>query len=815
MAKRYHKPLKIRIKDAFGRINKVDVLGINDEHIASLRDDEDFTNFYNNENFRNNISDFRYVVEPKNTANINNVESTKKAFKSVAKSYFKTNNVNVDVGGKALDLYGDRLYKPSTSSTRFLQGLDENKSEIVSNTPNTKLIDIARRKDAAQFYKILDESGLSEYSTVSEKADAIRSFIRKRNMTRSKNSKLDLFASSVVWDASKDTVWQKSLERDFGKNAFRDINKTLGRDKSTEYDANKIMQKQIRKKWGGKNEFSRKIFNEIKSEFGFRTDVETMEFLDSDDGRRAYRDKLAEKVYDNEIKPKKANSIIKKQNLGRALELEAQNIGKRKISDTEQKTLVGNALLDYSSTSPNTMSKFLWEKLKENPEALEALATNNYDAVRQLKPSSVDFNELHAFYGKTPKKQHLKRLVEHGIDITGAPADIQDYLAGTVTKPYTDRGRGESKGSNSSSYSSSSGSSSSRRGRTITSTGGSLLGTEKIKYIKGEAHVVKEKGRIASALYGAGGKIKSRLAPKKKDYESIYRKLNDRDDLKYLTEEEKRYASRANVATRQNIIRKGRKMYLDPAYRAKQGAKKEERKGIYEAKLLKAHKMSQRRAKAATSPWWNVWYSLTRNIWVLIGIFLILALLFLPIGMFYVLGWAIAVGVVSLVMFVIWVFIEIWWMIAQVITSFINLVGQAIIGVANYVGAAITGALGQEFTPFSHQLVQNMNLVERDPLTGERKILGITWGEWNLVPPDFLKLNEFMPRKFDSDVLIVKAWPALRDFFKWYTEPIGQRYTEWISHAEWYYVGAIIGVPIVLIIIGIVVAALYFRRKMI
>ncbi len=293
-----------------------------------------------------------------------------------------------------------------------------------------------------------------------------------------------------------------------------------------------------------------------------------------------------------------------------------------------------------------------------------------------------------------------------------------------------------------------------------------------------------------------------------------FRKLQKQPYSKYLSIGQMERAASVDPVSRKMLLAQAKKMYRDPAYRAKIQAKREAGKGYYEARLERARRESQRRMKAAKSPFWRAWYGLSHNLWVLIGVVLAIAILFLPIGMFHVLGWALAVGIVSLVMFIIWVFIELWWMIAQALVAVINLFGQVIVGVFNYIGGAIAGALGQSFTPFQHILVQNMHIVERGP-NGERIILGITWGEWNLIPPSFLKLDEFMPREFDTDVLIVKLWPALRSFFNWYTNPIAERYTAWISTAPWYVVGATIGIPIALIIIAIVVAALYVRRKMI
>lgn len=811
MAKKYSKPLRTRVKDAFGRINKVTVKGEDGSVLREIASDNDFTNFYNNPTHRNNANKYTYEVEPKNTSNLNNVKSSTSGFKKITESYTKKKNIKVSPGGSAKEKFGEEGYKPKTSTSKFLQGLDNHKMQIVDDTPNSRLVEIAKRKDASRYFDIIDDSGLNEYNTDAEKADAIRDFVRKRNMTRSKNSKVDLYASGVVWDAGKDSKYVNPLKRDYGKVAYNNVDNTLKKNKSTQRDALKIMKKRVRNKYGNKGSTERKIFDNIKHEMNFQTDVDTMKFLEKDDGKRVFEEKLAEKVGNNNIKKSKANSIAQKYNL-RKINTDEIQVNK-KLSTSKQRKLVGQSILGYSGTTAgNKASRFLHDKLKKDPEALRAMESGDENALWNHKPKSVSFNEIHAYYGGTPTKKHLKKMKEHGIDITGAPPDIEDYLSGTKEKTSSSRGRGRprksSSGSSSSSYSSG-------RGRSSYSKGGSLLGEEEISWIGGKPHIRKKRGKIGSWIHNAGGSIKSKIKPKKRDYNKTYNKLRDREDLKYLTDEELKYAARTNPATRSNIVRKGRKMFFNKGYRAKQRAKEEERKGRYEAKLMAAQKQSKRRMKAASSPWWRVWYTLTHNIWVMIGLFLVISLLFLPIGLFHVLGWAIAVGMVSLVLFVIWAFIEFWWLIAQGITAMINLLGQLIVNLVNFVGQAVTNPLGMEFTPFEHTMVRNMAIADIDPDTGERVILGIKWGEFNLIPPDFLKLNSFMPEEFDTDVLIAKIWPSISGFFNWYTQPIADRYTEWIESAPWYTVGAMIGIPVVLIIIGIVLAVYYVRRKMI
>jgi hypothetical protein len=469
-------------------------------------------------------------------------------------------------------------------------------------------------------------------------------------------------------------------------------------------------------------------------------------------------------------------------------------------NERQQKTVIGR-LLDYKSSAEQRVAvKLLHQKMSQDPEAVKALQKGTDDEVRAKLPKSVSYHELRSIEGKDVNASVIKHLRKAGVEVTDLPPDLEAKASGEYYKPIGKTPREKTIRATT------------PKSRIVTG-GVGLLGSKKVGYVGGRPVWVKTPGRIQTALAGIGGKIKSIVTPGKKDKEKIYRELKEREDLRYLTDEEKRYAAYASPVTRRQIIQRGRRMYYDEAYRAKQLAKKERRRGFYQAKLEKAMIESERRHKAAVSPWWRAWYGLTHNTKILVGVALIVSLLFLPIGLFHVLGWAIAVGVVSLVMFVIWVFVELWWLIAQGLVGIINLIGQAITSVFNWIGSSFTNAVGQSFTPFKHILVQNVKLVSTTG--GRRTILGITWGEWNLVPPSFLKLDSFMPTKFDTDVLITKIWPALRGFFDWYTKPIAEHYTNWISQAEWYHVGAAIGIPIVIIIIIVVVVILHIRRKLV
>jgi len=86
-------------------------------------------------------------------------------------------------------------------------------------------------------------------------------------------------------------------------------------------------------------------------------------------------------------------------------------------------------------------------------------------------------------------------------------------------------------------------------------------------------------------------------------------------------------------------------------------------------------------------------------------------------GMFYVLGWALAVAVVALFQFIVWVFMEIWFLLAQFVVAIVSLIGQMVVMLINKVGQAlggIVGVKGQDYELFEYQTVQNMLMFEKN-----------------------------------------------------------------------------------------------------
>jgi len=818
-------------KDAIGR-GPIRVKGQDDSFIKELKNTNEFLEFFKKENHKLNAERYRYEQKLKTVSKReaqSNVINSKKSVKRAVQAATGVRNVEVDVSDDSKDWTGDLNVKPKSGKQEIKKRLEEKKDTIVSNQTisDDRLVQIASRKDTKQYLDVI--KGF-EYEDNKQKADAIRNYIASRNMVTGKSNKGNAYATAIVLEAAKESPnLTENMKKDYGRANYEELEKTFARNVSSPSTEIQIRHKAIKKEYGKPGTPSMRIFKRIQAEHNLN-EIDTSKYLKTAAGKTEFEHKIIE-----EFKAGKGKTI-KKHELNRALE--KHGFGKKAWDDTklpkrytdfEQKVNVGRDIFGFTGkTSAGTadISKFTYNKIAQNPEALKAMREGK--DFTQYAPKSISYNELREFVGKEPKLQQLKRAQANGIEITGAPPDIEAKLSGvTVTgKPSTSKkefmfgktstggGRGAPSGG----------------GRTKASyaKGGSLLSEEEIYYSKGRAYTRKKQGRIAASLSRARKRVPGLRSAEEKEQarsekqrkyqkrvEKIYEELKKRKDLQYLTPEEQWEAASSDPAKRRLIIRKGRHMYFDKSYRDKQIAKREEKEGLQAARLTRAQRLSKQRMRAAASPFWRAWYWISHNTFLFLGILIAVAILFIPVGLFYVVGWALAVGMASLVMFIIWVFMEFWWFIAQGLVAVINLIGQAIVNVINWIGGGIAGALGMEFTPFEHTLVQNMGIAERDPITGERRILGITWGEWNLVPPDFMKLDEFMPREFDTDVIITKLWPAISGFFEWYTKPIADRYTEWISEAEWWVVGATIGIPIVLIIIAVAIGLLYIRRKMI
>jgi hypothetical protein len=192
------------------------------------------------------------------------------------------------------------------------------------------------------------------------------------------------------------------------------------------------------------------------------------------------------------------------------------------------------------------------------------------------------------------------------------------------------------------------------------------------------------------------------------------------------------------------------------------------------------------------------------------------------LGLFYVVGWAMAVALVTLIQFLVWVFISIWFVLAQGIVALIGGIGQLFIGAVNGLFGALTGWMGQPYQPLNWQWIQNMPMFKQDAngnwilltytdANGRRQMM--TWGLANLVPPSFLKLDLFMPKTFDTNPIIAYIIPGLKEWFYWFYNPIAQMYTNWIQTQPWYIIGVTAGMPFVITIVVILLAYWYYRAK--
>jgi len=336
---------------------------------------------------------------------------------------------------------------------------------------------------------------------------------------------------------------------------------------------------------------------------------------------------------------------------------------------------------------------------------------------------------------------------------------------------------------------------------------GLLFGSTEVKFRKGgklplvETYVGRLSpsgihARIANYIHSLPEREKRKIEKKLRKYKQLgYDKVLTEDELLILaTTKDPVYKVRKLLQTR--------RMLTDEAYYEKVMSKKLKRKTEVELQATKMVKEFEKRKRALQSPFWSAWYNFSTKTKIILSFIIAASILFMPVGAFHVGGWALAVGVTALLSFVIWVFMEAWHLIAQGIVSIINLAGQTVINVINAIGKSISNFLGYTFSPMSFELVKNMKI-----RIGEGT--GLSWGEWNLVPPSFMRLEHFMPVTFDTDPIIAKIYPPIAKLFSIIYGPIAERYVAWIKTAEWYYVGAIIGIPLV---IAIVIIAYVIRR---
>jgi hypothetical protein len=334
----------------------------------------------------------------------------------------------------------------------------------------------------------------------------------------------------------------------------------------------------------------------------------------------------------------------------------------------------------------------------------------------------------------------------------------------------------------------------------------------------------KTSGSISEFGRKTKDKLQRVIKPKKKEREKQFLKeFGETYPSDYL-EDAKRKMKEGNWLQRRLLEHEAKRMAYDVEYRANKLAEKELDRGIATAKYTKAHKKAEAIQKAATSPFYAAWHRFSFiTKWVIV-LAVAAAVAFLPIGMFYVLGWALAVGVIALIQFIVWVFMEIWLLLAQAIVMIVSLVGQGVSFIINFVGRSFAGMTGGEYVESEFLSVQNMLMFTRlddgtfvvsiyEDEKGVKQLL--TWGQLNLTPPSFLNLENFKPTEFDTNTILGYILPPVKNFFSWLYSPIANRYTLWMADpaTAWYWPGIVIGVPAILIIITAIFGYRFFKKK--
>ncbi len=814
--------LESAIRSDFGKINQVNVGGKTYSSAdALIRDIKQ-----GNQDTIQNLRHSEHVVDAR--AKGSTTES-KRQYATNALSSYKTNiqralrsldtkrsepKIKIEHQGWLRETYGDN-YKRKNRLPDYQTFINKNKREFLNKVSDDEIINIAKRNGVEQYYELVGKSGLSEKGDKQRVADLIRDAAAGEEFKASGSGKEAGWLKSIVFEAGKRTNRVRP-DTNYGSDSYKKMDRFFGKFRSNSKNVVNLEDKMIKKRYGNDSS-AIDLLKEVKKETGSRSLAQVENDIANDENtqriaRQILSDKLS-KAGTTETQFKAANRTLSKLGIG-GPKFEKENLTVRSARKERAQRV---ELVKAAGLSDNFANDPIGHLLrKKTIHKINTLEHGSSEDIREILPNSVSFKDIFDSSKKTQLNM-VKKLIEHDIEVRDLPNEYKDKLSGVQVNSSSKSGKKSSRSSSSFSKGGS------RRSGSTAKSGDGWLESEEIKYTAGgRAKIVKHRGKIGQALHNTKSKIpgvgdkKERYRKKKRAWDEEYNRLDDDETLKYLTNDEKRYiAQKANPIEKRNMITKAQRMYYDPAYRAKITAKNEEKVGIYEAKVHRAKREAQQRKKAAMSPWWKAWYAITKNLWVLVGIVAAISIMFIPIGLFFVTGWLIAAGLVSLFMFIIWVFIELWFMIAMALTTVINFIGQAIVMAINGVGATLANALGQEYTPFEHTLVRNMNIAQINPETGQREILGITWGQFNLTPPDFLSLNSFKPTEFDTDTILAKIFPPIRDFFNWYTAPLAQRWTDWIANAEWYTIATVAGTPLVLIIIGVVAGGYYLRRRMI
>ena len=455
---------------------------------------------------------------------------------------------------------------------------------------------------------------------------------------------------------------------------------------------------------------------------------------------------------------------------------------------------------NYHQILPSKLFPYLQDD-EFRKKAEEYTKRGDYDSLREyirnrIQGKTFDYNELQKILGTEKIRQDvLDKLDNAGIKVIGEPRPID--VSGIKANIKSER-MNLIKGGGIFSRPSSGG------GRPVyrSTKSGLIFGSPGVSWSPSGPHLRETAGKLSATniSHYFGKRSKSRRAARRLvEYQT-------KGFNKVLSPEEQKITANASFPVRLYKEYKAKKMLVNPAFRKKvllSKMEKEKKKDIEAAVKLREY---QNKMRATSSPFAAAWFGISRKTKIILGALIAIAVLFLPVGLFYVAGWALAAGLAFLVALVIWVFMEMWNMLTQGIVAFINMIAQGVIGVINYVGSTITGYLGYTFTPFHFSLAESMQIQ-----IGEGS--GMAWGTWNLVPPSFMRLEHFMPTTFDTDTIIAKIYPPIAGLFHIIYGPIANRYIAWIHHAPWYYIGAIIGVPLLIAIVGIVLFVRYLGKK--
>jgi len=498
-----------------------------------------------------------------------------------------------------------------------------------------------------------------------------------------------------------------------------------------------------------------------------------------------------------------ANKIIRKvtntDNLSiKKMKRDKMTLSKTKIKDDFEKEIAKE--LGYAR-SASVIKHIVKKTPDEIQEAVVKKEISPSEAAQQIRVDAIDF------WGDKSSNQTERKLTPKTIEKLrdkGIQVDRADEAE--------ERGSGRPRKSDMSTGTAGSSKLSKRSSQPMISKGRVVEvkpGVFEVKEEKGKARAWWEKkGSERRAKKKSGRSIKSKIPYTMERKAAVYQKYKGT-----VGEKEATYLATGKGSypwSKYRAKKRAEKMRWDEGYRKEELAKRTSKESWAEYRLDKSVRKGKKLKEVAASPWRIAYHRIAQRMGWLIVALLAIGVLFLPMGLFHVTGWAMAVGAVALIQFIIWIFIEFWFLLSQALVAVVSLIGQFFVAVVNAIGAMVTGALGQPWVNFEFNLVQNMAIPNIPGVLGAG--LGYTWGELNLVPPSFLKLDWYMPTVFDTDTLIAKIIPALSAFFNGIYGPIAVRYDNWIATADWYYVGAVIGAPIVVALIVIGVAVVIKRR---